>query len=314
MIVLLAGSASAQQIPAGCASWGAAVEIGALDHEVIEEASGLDFSERHHGRIYHIADGDDSRLYVTDRRGVIEREVAISGFEGTDVEDLSVARCADGSWCIFVADIGDNGAERESLEVVVLRESDDFGDTIEPLDRVRYTYPDGPHDAEAFAVHPGGDFFVVTRKFSLIRRTMSPSQIFRLRREQWQSHGGEVLMAEPVGTLDLRRMAAGPFPGGVPTAMDIVPEGDRVLILTDMEAYELRLDLATAAPVAVAELAASELWSRVDLVPLEQQEAAAWVPGGRSFVYGTEYNTRFPLGGRSSGRARLMRVDCEAGR
>ena len=298
-----------------CATWSDAVEVGELDPAVFEEGSGLDFSHQFPERLYHISDGDDSRLYVSDLSGVVTQTVEIAGFRGSDVEDLTVGRCADGSWCIFIADVGDNSERRPWAEIVVVAEVDDFGGAVEPIDRIRFRYPDGSNDAEAVAIHPNGDIFIMARKWSFSPRQIRPTPIFRLPSERWSRHGDEVLVAERVGTIDFTRLGALRFPDGVATALDIGADGKSLLVLNYLGAFELTLDLESlskGSAIDTATLSAGVDYQRIDLTPLEQQEAAAWVPGQRAFVYGTEFATRAFSGTTPSGRARLMKVECSA--
>ncbi len=292
-----------------CPRWEPAGELGSLDGDLLDEASGIEASSAYPGRLYHISDGDDSRLYVTSLAGEAHEVVAIRGFVGDDVEDLSLGPCGART-CLFVADIGDNAERRSSVEIVLVEEREEFGGEVTPLDRVRFAYPDGPHDAEALAVHPGGDVFVAARKWSFRSRRVDPVPFFRLAREALESHRGRVLTAEKVGSIDLTALGAGPFPDGAVTAMDISADGRRVLLLNYRGAFELALDLAAVTPQDAPLVPGHDI-ARVALEVLEQQEAVAWHPDLHGFVYSTELVRRRTLGVDPTGRARIMRQVCE---
>ena len=79
----------------------------------------------------------------------------------TDVEAVGVDR--DGT--IYIADIGDNKANRDMIEIYTIQEPE----SLEDNDSVKYhrfdfTYPDGPHDAETLLIEPGtNQLYIVTK-------------------------------------------------------------------------------------------------------------------------------------------------------
>jgi hypothetical protein len=80
----------------------------------------------------------------------------------TDWEDVAVGPCPQGT-CVYVADIGDNHANRAEIQIYRMREphpNDIVSDSVETL---RATYPDGPQDAEALFVLSDGALFIVTK-------------------------------------------------------------------------------------------------------------------------------------------------------
>lgn len=94
--------------------------------------------------------------------------MAVAGLDGTDTEDLAVGRCdASGNRsCIYVADIGDNVAARDSVSITRVVEPD-LSDGVPPSpvpgEDVRLTYPDAPADAEALLVDRAGRMLIVTK-------------------------------------------------------------------------------------------------------------------------------------------------------
>ncbi|MBI2245018.1 MAG: WD40 repeat domain-containing protein [Nocardioides sp.] len=139
---------------AGPAEPHATVDLTFADPAIVE-SSGLVVRE---GLFVTTNDsGDRGRIFVVDRSG---QTVGTTSWavEPEDVEALAPA----GPGSVWVADIGDNGASRDSIEV--LRVPYGRGDrTVEPP---TYTmvYPDGAHDAEALLAHPRtGQLFVVTK-------------------------------------------------------------------------------------------------------------------------------------------------------
>ena len=87
-----------------------------------------------------------------------------------DWEDIALGPCpgpaADrpAGDCLYVADVGDNDAERDFMSIVVLREPDPTSPgTVPALGTIRFRYPDGPADTEALALSPGGDLLLITK-------------------------------------------------------------------------------------------------------------------------------------------------------
>lgn len=79
-----------------------------------------------------------------------------------DWEDLDIGPCAGGS-CLYIADIGDNDAERDEIVIYRVREPDaGVLETPRP-DSLRARFPDGARDAEALFTLPSGDLFVVSK-------------------------------------------------------------------------------------------------------------------------------------------------------
>jgi hypothetical protein len=73
-----------------------------------------------------------------------------------------VGGCPAGS-CIYVADIGDNEAERKQIAIYRIPEPADPSGTAKAVDVIRATYPDGAHDAESILVTPEGRLYIVTK-------------------------------------------------------------------------------------------------------------------------------------------------------
>jgi len=88
-----------------CTKWAAPVRAGVLDHELIEEASGLAYSSRFQ-RLYHVNDsGDGPYFYQSSVSGRGTRRIEVLGFEPQDVEAMGLGPCGKGT-CVFIGDIG----------------------------------------------------------------------------------------------------------------------------------------------------------------------------------------------------------------
>jgi len=304
--IVLAGLLALAATPSGaaglCPRWSAAEVAGSLDGKLINEASGLEASSRYRGRLYHHNDsGDDLRFFVTDAKGAAVQVVNLAGPKPRDIEEMSLGPCGRGT-CLYLGDIGDNPAARPDIAFVIVREKASFQATETPVRTVRARYPDGAHNAEAFAVHPNGDLFIVTKPTDARTTRRDPALVYRLSVAQLATGGAEPAVLEKLGELDLPRL----FPGGsvrdwIITGMDISPDGKRVALLSYGVAYELAVDLAKGLP------AAWTVGQNLQSIPfrpiLTQQEAITWLADGSGLLFDTEANNR-PT-------APLMRLRCE---
>ena len=236
-----------------CTEWGQAVRTGDLQAQ-LREASGLSASRQFPGRLYQINDsGDIGQFYITDSDGSHTRAVRIAGFDPEDTEAMSLGPCPDRTSmsCLYVGDIGDNDAKRNSIEIAIVNEVRNFPNVVKARNRLKLRYPDRPHDAESMAVHPDGTVFILTKE--------NPARLFKAN----ASLAEQTLT--PVTTLE---------PGGKPTDMAISDDGMRLLVLTYKDAVEYSMDF--------------KQHQKITLNFLQQQESVAYLPRSRSFIYTTE--------------------------
>lgn len=132
------------------------VELRIGDPE-ITESSGL-AADPNGGFYWTVNDSeDDARVFAVGPDGQTLGAVSFRA-DVTDVEAL--ARTGDG---LYVADIGDNGAERDSVTVYRLSQLTPGGTSV--YSAWDLTYADGrARDAEAIAVTSGGDLLVITKE------------------------------------------------------------------------------------------------------------------------------------------------------
>ncbi len=291
--ILYAATLEAQNVPGACVEWGEAREVGQLDSGLIPEASGIEVSSVFPDRLYHV-DDSSTRFYVTDLRGDLIQSVSISGTSGIDVEDLALGPCPQ-TTCLFIADIGDNPEQRDSIEVIVVEEVEDFPEEVLPTHRISLRYPEGSEDAEALAVGPNGDLYVMVRRF--VPEESEPySELFRLSAESWIGEANSSGTLESVSGIDFRNLAS-TLPGQLVTGMDVSDDGERLLVLTYLDAYEFQLSRVETSESLVE----GRDYTRIPLTPLRQQESIAYVPRSQALVYGTE---------SGGGRSPIMRVEC----
>ena len=113
----------------------------------------------------HNDSGDVARVFGLDRRGRLLREVAVTGAEALDWEDIA-ARGAT----LYAGGIGDNLAQRPEIAVYRFGEPGP-GVTSVAAERIALRYADGAHDAEALLVDPrNGTIAIVTKDSAALGR------------------------------------------------------------------------------------------------------------------------------------------------
>jgi hypothetical protein len=139
-----------------CQSSGPIVRIPDLP-----EASGVAVSRRSPGRLWAHNDSGDAVLVALDTRGSVTGRVRVSGVNVDDWEAVAVGTCPASS-CIYIADVGDNQAERKRITIYRVQEPSSEN-SVAVKDTFHAMYPDGAHDAETLLVAPDGGLFIVTK-------------------------------------------------------------------------------------------------------------------------------------------------------
>jgi hypothetical protein len=194
--------------------------LGRIESDSLRELSGIAASRRNPGVLYvHNDSGDAPQIYAVDAKAQLLGVCFIQGAQARDWEDIAVGPGPDPNRpCVYIGDIGDNGAKRP--EVVVYRVPEPkidpaapFGRvTAGPADTLRLTYPDGPRDAETLLVDPlTRDIYVISKRdlFPRVYHAAYPQST-----------------AVPTR---LKQVAVLPF-GTFPTGGDVAPDGRRVLV------------------------------------------------------------------------------------
>lgn len=118
----------------------------------------------------HNDSGDQPRLYAIDTTAALMATIDVSGAWARDWEAMDIGPCPGTeapleSWCLYVADTGDNGRRHESVAIYVVPEPDPRrgSESTEVLGVFLFTYEGGARDVEALAVSPRGDVALVTK-------------------------------------------------------------------------------------------------------------------------------------------------------
>lgn len=169
---ILAGAAATVLMGWSAATPAAAetVEFTISDERIIE-SSGL-ATDADNQRYWTVNDsGDMGIAYALDDRGEVTGTLQFRA-QPVDVEAVAYH---DGR--LYVADIGDNSADRDFVTVYFF---DDAEPTAQPVVYKSYdfSYPDGAHDAETLLVDGDGRLFIVTKgvKGGIYAAPTSPSR------------------------------------------------------------------------------------------------------------------------------------------
>lgn len=287
-----------------CGKWGEGKKVGVLDHNLINEASGIEASKKYPGRLYHINDsGGGQYFYITDIKGDLTKKIKIEGeaIKKSDFEAVSIGKCFDKS-CLFIGDIGDNKSTKPFVEIIVIEELEQYGTSIEPLNRIKLVYPDQPHNAEGLAVYPNGDIYIITKEENLRDLEAYPAKVFKLPAHKWQKGAKKKSTLEYIGEIDLTILNSSRTAyGQVVSSFDIAPDGKSFIVLTYENAIEFNIDLSNQKIKPTSQLRKGVDYNLIDIKSLPQQESIAYLPSGKSFLYNTEHHWF---------EAPIIRVDC----
>jgi len=179
---------------------------------LIREVSGIADSHLHPGFLWAQEDsGNPPQIYLIDHNGVVSKKVYLHGITNRDWEDMCIS-----NGMIYLAETGDNNAVYTSSKFYRFPEPATGVDTIYNIETISFTYPDHPHDAEAFLTdYTTGDIYIITKRDI-------PSKIFRL-----TPSTGSTTAVVAAGEL--------PFSGVVSAA--ISKDGKEILIKTYTSVY-----------------------------------------------------------------------------
>ena len=259
-----------------------AEEKVAVRHPNLRESSGVTRSGRSASLYWtHNDSGNGPQLFAFDLTGKLIGIWNVTGAENRDWEDIGIGPGPRaGQPYLYIADIGDNGRHRAKISVYRVLEprdaSAETANSTEPATRLDFTYPDGPHDAEALFVHPkSGAIYVVTKT----RKAEKPG-VYKAAAPH-----------KPGADRALIRIGELNLPGDDPvggmfgrvTGAAISPGGDRVALCGYSGGYEA---LAPQGKPFDGIFAAE--WRPVDLGKRAQGEGVTYASDGRTLVLTSE--------------------------
>ena len=159
-----------------------------LTDPTLTESSGLAVSATHPGVLWtHNDGGSVAQVLAVDRHGSTVAAVTLAGIDPYDPEALAPGTDDQGRPALFLGDVGDNLRQRPDVSVFRFREPTRLADATVPARWYRFTYPDGPHDAEALLVDADGRIMVATKEFSGAALYQAPRELVT------EAHGTNVL-------------------------------------------------------------------------------------------------------------------------
>ena len=147
--------------------WSRAEYAGAFTDASLAEVSGLAASRTHRGMYWAHNDGGNAAELVAVRPdGTRIATFGVDGAANIDWEDMASFEL-DGRNYLLVADTGDNGGIRKTLDLMVFEEPAQLrdGDRLSPAWSITFRWPDGARDCEAVAVDAAaGQVLLVSKK------------------------------------------------------------------------------------------------------------------------------------------------------
>lgn len=222
-----------------CADCSAVMVAGNVASPLLIEASGLVASAVHPDVFYaHNDSGDTARFFALGSQGQDLGTFDVTGATAIDWEDISRGACAIPSEsCLYLADTGDNALRRAEYVIYRVKEPAALapGTSSVAAEALRFTYPDGPHNAEALLVHPTtGVVYIVTKSAAETRLYSLP------------------LPLDPANTsvANLEGVVAVPDMLPLVTAGDFRPDGTAILLRSYASVWLYRVDGTVAAALA----------------------------------------------------------------
>lgn len=225
----------------------------------LNEISGMAFSGLHDGVLWvHNDSGGGPRLYALDTTTCdVVATLQIKGIEARDFEAMGVGVDEQGRSLIWVADIGDNTAERKRVYLHQIAEPSDLVDQKVSAQTYAVRY-DAPADAEAIILDDT-ELWIVTKGLAA---------------------GTVQHLTLPLTANDTNRTESVGVEEGLVTDAAMAPSGDRYVVRDYTEAR-----IYSGAPPGA-------LITRLPLPDQVQGEAVTWTPDGSALLIASENDDR----------------------
>ena len=190
--------------------------IGTIAHMDIKECSGIVASRQYPGVFWTHNDGKKERLYAIDRKGETVGEIKVTGAKFKDWEDIAL----DAGNNLYIADTGDNNAERPEVAVYQLAEPNPKATekSVRITRQWVLRYPLGARDCESIIVR-GTNVYLISK---LTKNQMAEIFTFRLQ------DAGAPITLKPLGRLAMDSPA---------TAADLSADGKQVAVTSKAGAF-----------------------------------------------------------------------------
>jgi hypothetical protein len=210
---------------------------GRIEAAEINESSGIAASRCQSGVFWtHNDSGDGPYIYAFDEKGAALGIWRVDGAQNTDWEDIAGFKDRNGKCFIYIGEIGNNELKRSEMTIYRVAEPQIAGTErdstrtdpliTEPAEAIRFTYADGPKDAEALMINPGnGDIYVLTKS----------------RKDASGAYKIPANSRDLVSVKKIADISVPSIPDGLITGGDISPDGKRLVVCDYFLAYEIKL-------------------------------------------------------------------------
>lgn len=200
-------------------------------------------------------DHDRPVVYALDPQGKLHARITLEGAVARDIEDIAIGHCGGSSYCLYLADIGDNSESRAQYSLLRFNEPTvpvTAADTEITLDSASYkqlffTYEDGSHNAESLFIGPDNNVYIFTKNAPGSGGNVAatgPSDVFRIDASAFE--GTAIARATKLTSLPIPRKGEGAL-----SAVAISPCGLGFLARTYDRVYEFRGDSSSEAMFAI---------------------------------------------------------------
>ncbi len=248
-----------------CLEYGGAQSVGELGDKKLDEASGMVASARAEVLWAHNDSGADARLHALGLTGERLARFDVTGAGAVDWEDIALGPCVTAGTrdCLFIADTGNNGGERNDQTIYRVAEPDVEGaEETEAVEAMRVVISDGADVEALFVDERGGLWLVAKRDDDAVLYNVGA---FR---------AGEDVAAVAVGTRgDITFV----------TGADATADGTRIVLRSSEVAWELY-----RGPGVSVEDAFSGATLEVALASEKQGEAITYAHDGSGFYTTSE--------------------------
>lgn len=250
----------------------------------LEENSGAAMSMRQPGVWFTINDsGHDPVLYALDTAGRSRGAWRIAGARNRDWESVALGPCggAAGEHCLYIGEVGDNGARHPSVILYRVREPDAGGSGALSAAALEFEYEGGPRDVEATYVGPDGTVFLISKRaLRDAADALRPALVFAVPPDAWSRTGTRHVAA----LIDSLPIVPGSALGRQVTGATLSRDGRAAAVRTYTQLYVFRADSATGRIVTNVPPTVCSIGSLEE----EQGEGVTWFAGTGDWLLTSE--------------------------